>query len=476
MSNNQQDLARRVLHGAAYLSLRQILGLGISVAGMVIMARLVGPTAYGTYAIAAGIFTVLSGIGQLGIGTYLIRLERNPARADLDEAFTLLAAVGAGLWLMASAAAVMLPYWTPAPNVCAVALAVFSMILPQLVINVPQAVLERKLDYAAIAKIDLSAQVAFHSVSLTLAVLGCGVWSPVGASWASIIVTSAMMFGGARYRPSLRWNSAAVRGMVAYGVAFATADWIWQMRALVNSLIVGRFAGPDAVGSIALTIRVVDALASAKTVAVRVAIPALGNLQGDEARTTRAVNEGTSLQVFAVGVPLFAFAFVGPPALPLLLGRDWSMVSPIFPFVAASALMQAVYSLPAMAMRVRGRNWSMALFASLHVGLFFAAGLALVPHLGIIGYGVSEMLAFAAYALLYRLCATMLPELRIGPSLIWAVGFGAALFWQRFGPWLSAAAFLPALLPQARMALTQCWARGRTLWGRRRPDLSPEET
>ena len=109
-------------------------------------------------------------------------------------------------------------------------------------------------------------------------------------------------------------------------------------------------------------------------------------------------------------------------------------------------------------------------------GLFFAAGLALVPHLGIIGYGVSEILAFAAYALLYRLCATMLPELRIGPSVSWAVGFGAALFWQRFGPWLSAAVFLPALLPQARMALTQCWARGRTLWGRRRPDLSPEET
>ncbi|MGH6936890.1 MAG: hypothetical protein ACRED2_12070, partial [Methylocella sp.] len=61
MSNIQQDLARRVLHGAAYLSLRQILGLGLSVASIVIMARLVGPTAYGTYVIAAGIFTVLSG-------------------------------------------------------------------------------------------------------------------------------------------------------------------------------------------------------------------------------------------------------------------------------------------------------------------------------------------------------------------------------------------------------------------------------
>jgi PST family polysaccharide transporter len=107
MSNKQQNLARRVFQAATYLSLRQILGLGLSVGGMVIMARLVGPMAYGTYAIAIGIFTMLSGIGQLGISPYLIRLERNPARADLHEAFTLLAAIGAALWLLASAAAVV---------------------------------------------------------------------------------------------------------------------------------------------------------------------------------------------------------------------------------------------------------------------------------------------------------------------------------------------------------------------------------
>lgn len=69
MSDIQQSLAHRALHAAAYLSLRQILGLGLSLGGMVIVARVIGPTAYETYGIAAGIYTVLAGIGQLGIGT-----------------------------------------------------------------------------------------------------------------------------------------------------------------------------------------------------------------------------------------------------------------------------------------------------------------------------------------------------------------------------------------------------------------------
>jgi PST family polysaccharide transporter len=188
---------------------------------------------------------------------------------------------------------------------------------------------------------------------------------------------------------------------------------------------------------------------------------------------TRAINEGTLLQVFAVGIPLFAFSVVGPWALSLLLGRDWSMVNTIFPFVAASALLQAVYSLPSAAMAVWGRNWSLAAFNSLHVGLFFTAGLMLVPHLGIIGYGVSELLVFPiCVLLLQRLCATMLPELPIAPSLAWAVGFGPAMFWRQLGGWSLAGVFLPALMPQARMALTQSWERARVLLWRRHADFS----
>lgn len=106
-----------------------------------------------------------------------MRLERNPTRADLDEDFTLLAAFGATLWLIGRAAAIMLPFWTPAPNASAVA--AFGMIIPQLVIHFPLAVLARNLDYAAIANIDL-----FHATRLSERVIGAGhgeVWAPVAA-------------------------------------------------------------------------------------------------------------------------------------------------------------------------------------------------------------------------------------------------------------------------------------------------------
>ena len=84
------ELREAIIRGAGHLMLRQVLGVLLSLAGVTLLARWVGPGPYGTYAAAYALFVYVAAVTQSGISTYLVRLERDVTAADYDYAFTLL--------------------------------------------------------------------------------------------------------------------------------------------------------------------------------------------------------------------------------------------------------------------------------------------------------------------------------------------------------------------------------------------------
>jgi O-antigen/teichoic acid export membrane protein len=430
---------------------------------MVLLARWSGPAAYGTYAIVAGVYAIFVSVGQLGIGAYLMRMRAEPTRLDLDQAFTMLFSTSILLWVPAAGSAAFLRYWTKVDNIELVALIMFGMLLPQLCLLVPAAMLEHKLEYRSIAKIELAAQLLFYASGLFLASLRSGVWALVAAAWVHILFTCVAMFACAAYRPSFAWNCQSMREMARYGLSYAGSTWAWQMRLLVNSLIVGRFAGPEVAGAISICIRIVEALSIAKSVALRVSFPAFGKMRSDLGRTVQAINEGTILQVFALALPIAIFGFLSPFVLGHAFGKDWAAVTSIFPFIATSAIISAIFALPCSALMVRGNNWPVVWFGCLYVLFFLLASLLFVPRLGLLGYGLAELVAYPAYLLLYAACARVLPGLDFRSSLIWACAFIAVIFWTRLGIVVLICAALPALMAQSRYSLFACWSRVRAL-------------
>src|SRR5256885_4278907 len=85
-----------------------------------------------------------------------------------------------------------------------------------------------------------------------------GVWSPVTGLIASQGWLLVATYGAQRYRPALTWNSGLVREMVRYGATYSVSTWLWQLRGLVNPLVVGHFLGAAAVGFVGLTARLVE--------------------------------------------------------------------------------------------------------------------------------------------------------------------------------------------------------------------------
>jgi PST family polysaccharide transporter len=444
------------LRGGAYLFFRQGLGVVISTAGIILLTRAIGPGAYGIYAAAVGIHTYLFSLSHWGVNVYLIRNQEEPERQDYDQAFSMLLLLGLTFATLGILTLPFLDRWVRLEGFVWVAAALFSVLPVQLLALVPQARLERAFDYRAVTMIELSGQLVLYAVALPLAYQGLGAWAPVGGLWAQQLLLFGLLYGVTRYRPRLRWEFRRIRVIAGYGLGFSVAGWIWETRSLVNPLVVGRYAGADAVGYVALAIRVVEQLSFIATgPSWRLSIALFGRLQENRARLVRALTEGMSLQLMLIGPLLVGFGALAPWILPPLLGSRWLPMLEVYPFIALAYLSVATFHLHSSALNVLWRNWQVAVADATHVALFVGSALLLVPRLGLRGYGWAEVAALPAYILLVICVLLYVGRPTYSRAGVWFAAWAVPLFGWQLGSLAWASVLVPLIWRPTRRELFQ---------------------
>ena len=394
------ELRQRVLRGGFYLVGRQTIALVVSIVGVTFLVRLIGPRNYGLYTGAASIVFVLTTVATFGLDVYIVRRDRELAKEEYDQAFTLLAIsallVGAATFFGAPPLLDLLhePRFGPALRVLAFSIPFTLLTAPAL------ASLERALNYRTVAIVEMVAQFVYYGVALVLAVLGAGVWSPVAASVSWQVWLLITTYVAARFRPGFAWRPSLVREMLAYGSSYSLSTWLWQLRGLVNPLVVGHFVGAAGVGYVGLAARLVETSAFVRNVAWRLSIAAFGRVQHELGRFRRVVEEAMALQTLAVAPILAVIGSLGPWLIPLVFGPKWHPVIRVFPYIALGMIFQAVFTMETSALFVVNRGKRVIPVHALHIALFAGGALLFVPHIGIVGFGLGEMTALGAYVLL----------------------------------------------------------------------------
>ena len=443
-----KSLRTQVLRGGTFLVIRQGLGVIIGLGGVLLLTRAIGPEKYGLYAACLNIFGYVQSLSQLGIEIFVVRREGEEDSQVYHQAFTLLLLLGLGGMLLSLLGLPLLSQWVRLDGFSSVAGVIFLGLPLVLLSQVPLARLERRLDYKRVAVIELGSQLIYYLVALPLAFQGAGVWAPVAGWCTQQIQTVGLLFLISRYRPRLCWNPDLIKQMLSYSVGYSASSWVWQLRNLVNPLVVGRYAGAEAVGYVALAIRLVEVLSFVKGATWRLSIAALGRLQGDPIRLGKAVSEGMSLQILALGPLLVAASWVSPLILPLLFGDRWLPVIQIYPFIALSYLSNAMFNMHSSVLYVLQKNWEVTAFHVAHIILFAGASLLLVPRLSsIVGYGWGEVVALASYAVIHIFVVRNIssPDYRL-PMLWWSAS-AAALFVYQLGWWSALGLVIIAFLP-----------------------------
>lgn len=442
------SIRAKVMAGGFYLAVRQSIGMVISLGGVLLLTRLIGPENYGLYTATFGIAWYLQIVSQLGIEVYLVRREEREEHVNVyHQAFTLLlilGIVGMGVGILSIP---LLQSWTRLEGFAAVARSIFLTLPIVLVAQVPMAKIERDLDYKRVAIVELANQVVFFLVAIPLAFQGWGVWAPVAGWWVQQIQSLLLLLWVTRYRPRFHWDTKLVRQMLSYSVGYSASSWIWQARILISPMIVGRYAGAEAVGYIALASRMVEVLGFIKNVTWRLSIAALAKVQDDKERLRKAIDEGMGLQVLALGPPLVFLAWVLPLILPILFGAEWLPVLQVYPFIALASLTNSLFNLHCSVLYVLQKNWEVTIFHLVNVVIFAVGALVLIPQLGLVGYGWAEIAAFISYGIIHRYATRNISQFNYGLPILWWAAFGSALFVWQLGWWMMGGLVIAAMVP-----------------------------
>ena len=426
------DLRLRALRGGAAIAIRQGIGIVLSVINVLLVTRVIGPTQYGIFAAAYGIVAFIANTATWGIDVYLLRKPTEPTAAEYDQAFTLLFATSVffvtALTLLRHAISRLARI-----EELALPLTALSLFIACNLLSLPGIVhLDRDLKFHRVAVVELVSQVSGYAVAVPLALLGMGAWAPTLGMLTTQILLLVLIYASVSLRPGFHFDRKLVRQMLGYGLSYSGAMWVWQLRSLVNPLVVGRFAGAEGVGYVALALRLVEVLSFVRQATWRVAMAALAKLEENPERLRRSITEGMRLQSLTVGLPLALFAVVAPFVLPPIFGARWDPAFRIFPFVALSCLLNAMFNLHSSVLYLLKKNTHVLRFHLVHVLILAASAALLIPRLGYIGYGWAEIIAISTYFVLHRSITAVVDSPDYRPALLWllvcciVIGTGSA--------------------------------------------------
>jgi PST family polysaccharide transporter len=387
--------------GGSYLAARYGLGVLVSLGNMLVLTWWIGPHAYGLFVTTIGLVAFLSCLARAGVDTYLVRHEPAPTTRSYDIAGTIVLVISMCLAIAGAALVPLLVRWYGSREFVAPYLVLLINIPVTGLTGIPTAKLERDLQFRAVAGFEVTGQCVGLVVSAILAWFGGGVWAAVAGQtvWQGFIAMAAYRRAG--LVPRLRFEAREARAMLAYGIGLTASLRAWQLRTLVNPLLVGRFVGAEGVAFVALAIRTAEALGAVRLAAGRLAIAALARLRDRHEEFHSTLERALYLQVIVLGPLLVTFVLFGPFLMRHVIGQRWMPSLAVYPFVAAGVLVNSVYNLQASALFVMGRQWLVMRSYGAHVALLGIGTLILVPRAGIVGYGWAELLACGGYLLIH---------------------------------------------------------------------------
>jgi O-antigen/teichoic acid export membrane protein len=400
----ESGLGRAAVRGLGWTMLRSVSSRLVGSLVFVVLAHLLDPKAFGTIALASVFVVLLSLLVESGFGEALIQ-RREVTASDLDSAFWVSNAMGAGLAVLLAAGAGVAGDLLDQPELGPV-LRVLSLVLVLAALaSVPQALLRRELAFRELAIRGVAATLAGGAVGVGMAVAGWGVWSLVGQLLANAVVGTAVLWRACSWRPGRAVSRSSVVDLGRFGANVLGARMAFFASRRADDLLIGLVLGPVALGLYTAAYRILLVATELIIWTIEgVAFPLFSRLHGDRERAGRAFYTMTRLCAAVVMPAFLALAVLAPEIIGVLLGRQWTGAVPVLQVLALVGIPHAVTYLNKAVVDAAGRP-DLSLRIAALTAIVNVLGFAVVVHRGILAVAIS-----------YAVCGYLLV-----PASIWSV-------------------------------------------------------
>lgn len=338
---------QQIRRGLAFVFLSTAGSRAIALMTDVGLMRLLAVEAFGVMAFGLLVINTLNLVRSMGIGEALI-FRQEVDQQSCDTAFVMALGLGLGLYAALFAGAPGIAWLAGEggrEGVVEVVRALGLLVLLQALASVPNALLERALDFEKRFYIDTLPALVYALVGLGLALAGQGVWSLVWGRLIAALAATAAAWWFSPWRPGWRWSWQRAREVGQYGRLVTAAALVSFLVVNVDDALVVRLAGVEALGFYARAYLLANFPATSVThIASRVAFPAYARLR-DRQREAAGLYARLVSGVMLISLPLAVglLLLAGPFTL-AVFGEKWAPIAPLLQWLSIYGLLRAFLS------------------------------------------------------------------------------------------------------------------------------------
>jgi O-antigen/teichoic acid export membrane protein len=309
----------------------------------IVLARVLGPQEFGTFAVAMVALLAVLSFNELGVSLAVVRWpgpsgEIVPTVATLSVVSSTLIYVGCYFGAPTFATAMGEPGAVPVIRVLALSVIVSGLVAA------PVGILQRafRQDRKMIADQVTAWLGSFTSIGLALT--GLGAMSLAIGQLVGSVVGAILLIAFAPAGLRLGFNPAKARELLRFGLPLAGSSVVVFASTNVDRLVVGAALGPVALGYYALAVNLANWPVSVFSQPVRAVAPAaLARLQSDPP-AMRQTFLSTAGLLAAVTLPACALlAAASPLGIRLLYGSEWAQAATVLRWLALLAALRIVF-------------------------------------------------------------------------------------------------------------------------------------
>lgn len=321
------SLVRHAIRGAGWAIGGGYAAQILSFAMFIVTSRLVGPSAFGTVAIAIAIVELCRAFTTENVAATLVA-DPNADRGDFDAGF---------FWTAGSSVLVCVALIFAAPLLAAVFRTPgLAVVLPQIALllvfygvsRLHEARLVKTMQFRQLATRTVLAAIVGGSVGVAAAMAGLGVDALIYQQWTAALTSAALLWLGSDWRPRLQVSLTKFRAVLRASLTLAPAQIIYGLSVLLDGAAVAIVAGPAAAGIYNIGKRVVVAMLLALSGALdRVSLATFAKADADLPRLARMIQRAHQLSMLVVFPVFLGMAATSAEIIDVLLGPAWSQAA-----------------------------------------------------------------------------------------------------------------------------------------------------
>lgn len=337
-----RDLPRRSVRSGAAVLIGRGATVVLGFVATAVLARILTPQDFGLIGMAAAFIALITNLAELGLPLATVQ-RAHVTEAQVNALFWLNAALGVAVALIGAALSYPISWFYGEPELGAIMIALSLAFIPMGLSAQHRALLRRRMRFAAISIIEVSALAAAIACSISMALLGAGYWALVVLSVGALAYQAIGFWIACDWRPGRPARAAGLGSMLRFGAFLSGTQVLGTVARNVDRILIGRFFGAAAAGYYMNAHRLLlMPVAQLNLPLSTVAIPTLSRLQNEPERYRLFYRRGVEA-IAAVSLPAVLACLISADHLvPAVLGEQWKESIPIFKALGPAALLATI--------------------------------------------------------------------------------------------------------------------------------------